>query len=245
VPDGVSVILPAARLLADARELVLRQAATGVIWPNDCKIAELAPYLDWLALVALVFPNFRDGRAYSQARLLRERYHFRGELRATGQVLRDQLLFLQRAGFDAFEVTKDADAAAFADAVRRYSVFYQPTGDGRASTLTARRARGPSMTFKGGANTWRITEVVDQLSRSGSPECRDAGISRLCVPRAHEPARQRAGVLTLFERRRARQEGGNVAVDALHEAAAAGRKIVDELRLVTNVDERGGMGRIS
>jgi len=51
-------------------------------------------------------------------------------------------LFLQRAGFDGFEVTKEADAAAFAEAVRRYSVFYQPTGDGRASTLTARRASG-------------------------------------------------------------------------------------------------------
>jgi uncharacterized protein (DUF934 family) len=146
VPEGVAVILPAARLLADARDLVLRQAPTGVIWPNDRKVAELAPYLDWIALVALVFPNFRDGRAYSQARLLRERYQFRGELRATGQILRDQLLFLHRAGFDAFEVTKDADAAAFAEAVRRYSVFYQPTGDGRTSTLTARRARGTSVT---------------------------------------------------------------------------------------------------
>jgi uncharacterized protein (DUF934 family) len=93
--------------------------------------------------VALVFPTFRDGRGYSQARLLRERYHFRGELRATGQVLRDQLLFLQRAGFDSFELTKDADAAAFAAAVCRYSVFYQPAADGRASTLTARLARVP------------------------------------------------------------------------------------------------------
>src|SRR5439155_14573700 len=83
------------------------------------------------ALIALVFPKFSDGRAFSQARLLRERYGFRGELRATGQVLRDQFLFLLRAGFDAFEVTKDADAAAFTDAERRYSVFYQPTGDGR------------------------------------------------------------------------------------------------------------------
>ena len=136
VPEGIAVILPATRLLADAGELVLRQAPTGVIWPNERKVAELAPYLDWLALVALVFPNFRDGRAYSQARILRERHQFRGELRATGQVLRDQLLFLQRAGFDAFEVTKNADAAAFAEAVHRYSVFYQPTGDGRPSTLT-------------------------------------------------------------------------------------------------------------
>ena len=149
VPDGVAVVLPAVRFLADARDLVLRQAPTGVIWPNDRKIAELAPYLDWIALVALVFPNFRDGRAYSQARLLRERYQFRGELRATGQVLRDQLLFLQRAGFDAFEVTKDADAAAFAEAVHRYSVFYQPTGDGRASALTARRALGVSPVLRG------------------------------------------------------------------------------------------------
>ena len=143
VPDGAAAILPAARFLADAHDLVLRQAPTGVVWPNDRKVAELAPYLDWIAVVALVFPTFRDGRGYSQARLLRERYHFRGELRATGQVLRDQLMFLQRAGFDAFEVTKDADAAAFAEAARRYSVFYQPTGDGRATARTGRAARAP------------------------------------------------------------------------------------------------------
>src|SRR5262249_3994604 len=94
--EDAPVIVPAARLLADARDLVLRAAPIGVIWPNDRPVAELAPYLDWLALVALVFPNFRDGRAYSQARLLRERYRFRGELRATGQVLRDQFLFMLR-----------------------------------------------------------------------------------------------------------------------------------------------------
>ena len=142
LPEGVPVILPAARLIADARDLALRQVPTGVIWPNDRKIAELVPYLDWLAVVALVFPTIKDGRAYSQARLLRERHVFRGELRATGQVLRDQLLFLQRAGFDAFEVTKEADAAKFAEAVHRYSVFYQPTGDGRTSTLKVRASRG-------------------------------------------------------------------------------------------------------
>jgi uncharacterized protein (DUF934 family) len=146
LPDGVPVILPAARLLADARELVLRQAPTGVIWPNDRRVAELLPYLDWIALVALVFPTFRDGRAYSQARLLRERHEFRGELRATGQVLRDQLLFLHRAGFDSFEVTKEKDTAAFAEALQRYSIFYQPTGDGRPSAPRARLARGPSST---------------------------------------------------------------------------------------------------
>jgi uncharacterized protein (DUF934 family) len=138
VPDGVPVILPAARLLADARELVLRQAPTGVIWPNDRRVAELLPYLDWIALVALVFPTFRDGRAYSQARLLRERYNYRGELRATGQVLRDQFVFMLRAGFDSFEVKKQADAEAFMQTAKRYSVFYQPTGDGRITALHRR-----------------------------------------------------------------------------------------------------------
>ena len=67
LPEGVPVLLPAARLLADARDLVLRPAPIGVIWPYDRKVSELAPYLDWIALVALVFPTFRDGRAYSYA----------------------------------------------------------------------------------------------------------------------------------------------------------------------------------
>ena len=144
LPEGVPVLLPAARLVADAPELVLRQAPVGVIWPNDRRISELSPYLDWVALVALVFPTFKDGRAYSQARLLRERHGFRGELRATGQVLRDQALFMQRAGFDAFEVTKEADAPHFAAAVQRYSVFYQPTGDGRPTTPRTRLLREQS-----------------------------------------------------------------------------------------------------
>jgi uncharacterized protein (DUF934 family) len=142
VPEGVPVIVPAARFLAEAEAFAQRVAPTGVLWPNDRRVAVLVPYLDRLALVALVFPTFKDGRAFSQARLLRERHGFRGELRATGQVLRDQFLFMLRAGFDAFEVTKDADAAVFTEAARRYSVFYQPTGDGRAIARTGRVARG-------------------------------------------------------------------------------------------------------
>jgi uncharacterized protein (DUF934 family) len=138
LPDDAAVIVPAARLLADAGELTRRAAPLGVVWPNDRKISELAPYLDRIALIALVFPSFRDGRAYSQARLLRERYRFRGELRATGQVLRDQFLFLLRAGFDSFEVVKPADAASFSEAVRRYSVFYQPAADGQLPAFRRR-----------------------------------------------------------------------------------------------------------
>jgi uncharacterized protein (DUF934 family) len=138
VPDRVPVIVPADRLLADAHELIRRDGSLGVLWPNDRRVAALEPWLGHLALIALVFPKFRDGRAYSQARLLRERYSYRGELRATGQVLRDQFVFMLRAGFDAFEVKKESDAEAFALTAKRYSVFYQPTGDGRITALHRR-----------------------------------------------------------------------------------------------------------
>jgi uncharacterized protein (DUF934 family) len=144
VPDGGelpgdgAVLVSAAVFLEDPEALLRRAGRLGVIWPNNRGIDDLVPWLDRLAVVALVFPNFRDGRAYSQARLLRERHGYRGELRATGQVLRDQFVFMLRAGFDAFEVKKSADAEAFAATAKRYSVFYQPTGDGRVTALHRR-----------------------------------------------------------------------------------------------------------
>ncbi|MFG1298306.1 DUF934 domain-containing protein [Xanthobacter sp. V3C-3] len=139
LPDG-AVIVTAERLLAEGPALAGRNGELGVLWPNNRDVAELAPYLDRLSLVALVFPKFRDGRAYSQARLLRERFGFRGELRATGNVLRDQVLMMVRAGFDAFALEKQADADAFGKAIATYSVFYQPTGDRRATVRDARTA---------------------------------------------------------------------------------------------------------
>ena len=161
VPDDASVIVPAVRLLVDAGEFVLRGGATGVLWPNDRNVSELAPFLDRLALVVLTFPNFRDGRAYSQARILRERYRFHGELRASGQVLRDQLLFLYRAGFDAFELTKSSDAAAFVEVIRRYSVFYQPAGDGQ-SPASRRRISGPGLPSPGVGLPAEKTDVASK-----------------------------------------------------------------------------------
>jgi len=121
IPERVPVIVPAQRFLAEADVLIRRDGSLG-----------------HLALVALKFPKFRDGRAYSQARLLRETYRFRGTLRATGDVLRDQFHFLIRAGFDSFEVKKPADAHAFAEAANRYSVVYQPSADGRTPALRRR-----------------------------------------------------------------------------------------------------------
>jgi uncharacterized protein (DUF934 family) len=138
LPIDGAVLVTAVRLLENADALLARAGKVGVIWPNNRDVDDLVPYLDRLAAVALAFPTFRDGRAYSQARLLRERFVYRGELRATGQVLRDQFVFMLRAGFDAFEVKKQSDAEAFAQTARRYSVFYQPTGDGRLTALHRR-----------------------------------------------------------------------------------------------------------
>jgi uncharacterized protein (DUF934 family) len=144
VPDGAelpqraALLVSAARFLDDSEGLLAKAEKLGVIWPNNRDVDDLVPFLERLTAVALVFPTFRDGRAYSQARLLRERYRYGGELRATGQVLRDQFVFMLRAGFDTFEVKKESDAEAFALTAKRYTVFYQPTGDGRITALHQR-----------------------------------------------------------------------------------------------------------
>jgi uncharacterized protein (DUF934 family) len=138
IPEGGAVLISAKRFLEDPKLFAARVGETGVIWPNNRDLDELVPHLGQVNVVALVFPSFRDGRAYSQARLLRERHGYKGELRATGQVLRDQFMFMLRAGFDAFEVRKEADAEAFSNTARRYTVFYQPTGDGRVTALNRR-----------------------------------------------------------------------------------------------------------
>jgi uncharacterized protein (DUF934 family) len=145
VPADVPVIVSRDWLL-DTPESVLegRKAPLGVLWPNDKPVFELAPHLHRLSLVALEFPAFRDGRAYTQARQLREHYGFKGEIRATGDVLRDQFLFMARAGFDAFEVKKVADAEAFAKALREFSVLYQASADTHLPAFRTRLAASRS-----------------------------------------------------------------------------------------------------
>src|SRR5947207_10097137 len=80
LPGDGAVLVSAARFLEDPEALLRRLGRIGVIWPNNRDVDDLVPYLNRLAVVALVFPSFRDGRAYSQARLLRERFGYRGEL---------------------------------------------------------------------------------------------------------------------------------------------------------------------
>ncbi|RUQ38483.1 MAG: DUF934 domain-containing protein [Candidatus Competibacteraceae bacterium] len=128
LPAG-PVIVSLARWRKERATLLARSAPVGIRLPNTVDPAELVEELPRLALVALEFPKFADGRAHSQARLLRERYGYRGELRAVGDVLRDQLAFMARNGFDAFELRADRSLDDALRAFDEFSVSYQPAVD--------------------------------------------------------------------------------------------------------------------
>jgi uncharacterized protein (DUF934 family) len=139
LPADAPVIVPFKRWQAERETFVGRNAPIGVRLANTQDVAALAPDLDRFGVIVLEFPAFKDGRAYSQARLLRERYNFKGELRAAGNVLRDQLMFMHRVGFDAYEITKGDPVAAWKAALAEFTVFYQPTRDGRTPVSDLRR----------------------------------------------------------------------------------------------------------
>jgi len=141
IPSDGPIIVSWARWQSEAAVLSGRNAGIGVRLRNSDPVEALAPHFERFDLVALEFPKFTDGRAYSQARLLRERLGFAGEIRATGQVLPDQLLFMRRCGFDAFELAAGDPVAAWRQANAAFSGFYQPTGDGQATVLDLRRRR--------------------------------------------------------------------------------------------------------
>ncbi len=140
LPAAGPVTVPFARWTAERNVLLARGEPVGVRLPNTQAVTDLAPDLGRLALIVLEFPKFVDGRAYTQARLLRERFGYRGELRATGDVLRDQLQFMQRCGFDAFEIAAPDAAEIWRAAVDEIDVFYQPAADDRVPAQTLRRS---------------------------------------------------------------------------------------------------------
>ncbi len=127
VPSG-AVLVSYDYFLAHRKELLARNAPLGVLFPNDKDPAELAADLEHFTLIALHFPAFRDGRAFSQARILRERYKWRKTLRVTGDILPDQYLFALRCGFDSVEVPDGADAEVWRKAAAAYDIWYQSTG---------------------------------------------------------------------------------------------------------------------
>ncbi len=133
--DG-GVILSLDRFKAEVGTLTNRPL--GVRLEPGQAVEDLAPYISAVSVIALAFPKFRDGRALSSATLLRERMGFQGELRAVGEVLREQVNFMVRCGFDAFE---PADGATPEDVARKIAGFrhvYQSAADGRPPAFLER-----------------------------------------------------------------------------------------------------------
>ena len=104
-------------------------AVAGVRLLGGDSVADLAPDLPRLALVVVEFPVLGDGRGFSHARLLRDRYGYQGEIRAYGNFLRDQIYFLSRVGVNAFEPAYSADLEAMLPALAEFSVHYQAAAD--------------------------------------------------------------------------------------------------------------------
>jgi uncharacterized protein (DUF934 family) len=117
---------------------IARGSRLGVVLLPAHKVEQLAPDLEHFALIAAEFSGPSDGRGYSQARQLRDRWNFKGELRATGYVRRDQLFFLARCGFNSFELSA-ADIEEAHSAFATFTAAYQPANDfGLERALRAR-----------------------------------------------------------------------------------------------------------
>jgi uncharacterized protein (DUF934 family) len=137
IPDG-PVILSLARFQAEGDALITEGRAVGVRIQSEEAVEDLAYDLPRIAMVALVFPKFRDGRAYTSARLLRERYGYAGEVRAVGDVLREQAGFMVRCGFDAFIPADGSTPQEWAAAASRYRHVYQRAADDRVPAFEER-----------------------------------------------------------------------------------------------------------
>jgi uncharacterized protein (DUF934 family) len=121
------VILPKKRWIAERAQLANRNAPLGLHLDAGETVDDIAADLPRFALIALSFPKFSDGRAFSTARLLREKYGHTGELRAVGNVLSDQIPFMRRVGFDAFEVTHGPTRRALVEGrIPEVALHYQP-----------------------------------------------------------------------------------------------------------------------
>ena len=129
LPDG-DWIVPLGYWRENREQLAGHNGSIAVCLNGDDSLEELPAALELFDLVALEFPKFTDGRSYSHARLLRERHGYRGELRAVGEVLRDQLFFMQRCGIDSFQLADGKDADDVLRGLADFSVKYQSAADG-------------------------------------------------------------------------------------------------------------------
>ena len=141
LPASGKVIVSYSRWLLEREALLASGLAVGVKIPNTVDIASVLPEIADRPLIALEFPAFPDGRAYSQARLLAERFAYTGELRATGKaVVRDQIGFMVRCGFTSFELRAGQDPEACIAAIHEFSVPYQQAADRARPVFLRRRA---------------------------------------------------------------------------------------------------------
>ncbi len=137
LPDG-AVVVSLSRFLAERESLMQRNAPLGVRIASSETPDALGSDVHHFAIVELEFPKFRDGRGYSSARVLRDRLGYKGEIRARGDVLRDQWLFMSRVGVDSFEVRPGTRLEDFRAALAEQTVFYQRASDSHASIFELR-----------------------------------------------------------------------------------------------------------
>ena len=142
VPAGPAIV-SLQRWQGEREELLRRNDPVGVRLAPEEAIEDVSTDLDRLGVVVLEFASFTDGRAYSQARLLRERHGFEGEVRAVGNVLRDQYQFMLRCGFDAFEIVDPGKLDGWREAASEIGAWYQPAADRRRSITALRHAARP------------------------------------------------------------------------------------------------------
>ncbi len=129
IPAGENLILPLA-LWQQQRASLADRTDIGVWFDSDEQpTSDIAAALQQLPLIAVNFPVFTDGRGFSIARLLRERFAYTGELRAFGYVLRDQLCFMKRCGFNSFVLQAHADINAALASLNDFTEYYQTSAD--------------------------------------------------------------------------------------------------------------------
>ena len=129
LPEG-DLLFPLAVWLARKNEIIARYPRIGLLLQPADRVEDVAADLEYFQVIAVNFPKFVDGRGYSTAALLRQRYQFAGELRAVGDVLHDQLFFMRRVGFDAYAL-KDGKSVetALASGFATFSQPYQGATD--------------------------------------------------------------------------------------------------------------------
>jgi uncharacterized protein (DUF934 family) len=137
-PVAAGLILTFDQWLADKAKWLGSAGRLGVVLSPAHKVEQLAPDLARLQLIGAEFSGPSEGRGYTQGRLLRERYGWNGELRATGYVRRDQLFFLARCGFNSFELP-DSEIDSAGGAFSTFSAEYQPSNDAGLALELQRR----------------------------------------------------------------------------------------------------------